>query len=739
MSDVAYDPWASTIDPSTGRPRLTISPAPVTQLLGAGGQGDDLLGRYGEAIARIESGGKYDTLGPTTYSGDRAYGKYQVMGSNVGPWTKEALGRELTPSEFLASPQAQDAVFRHKFGQYVSRYGNASDAASAWFTGGPQSSGASKSDVLGTTGSQYVDRFNAALGQPSNLLASTPQAKQASGVEQLLGLNGVPRYQLWPERLVRSALEAPQQAMSGQLGVPGSREFSENAIAPAQAMAALAGGGSIPAAMGERGALGVLGGKLTVPQAGQAAPTFYSSAMDALQRASFGRASAQQWLGYLRNSPGVKAEELDWMGTPEWLQGQQGPVSKFDLAAHMQEQSPQLQEVAHQKLSGPLPQVVEDWLNSHPNQYAARDVREAIREGSRQVPFEDAISMDAPENVQSALWKHLNPTTEPKFASDTLPGASPGSYKEALLTLPERADTRPQPQWPYSRKQIGGPNPVTYRSSHWDEPNVLAHVRMNDREVTPASGGKPLKTMFLEEVQSDWHQAGRRQGYGEGGVPNAPFKTSWPELALKRMIREAAEQGYDAIAWTPGEVQAARYDLSKQLREVIATRAEDGTYALGGKDHAGKFHEFADAVPESKLSDYVGKDLAEKIAKNEDDDAVYKGVDLKVGGEGMLKFYDDMLPNVANKLGKKYGARVEQGTIRSSEGTPTSHGRMRDMSVHVLRITPELRQRALSQGFPLFSAGVPLSVAGSDGRIRTLHPVNHDPFSDEGLRRGESL
>ena len=45
------------------------------------------------------------------------------------------------------------------------------------------------------------------------------------------------------------------------------------------------------------------------------------------------------------------------------------------------------------------------------------------------------------------------------------------------------------------------------------------------------------------------------------GVPNAPFKSSWPELALKRMIREASEQGYDAIGWTPGEVQAARYDL----------------------------------------------------------------------------------------------------------------------------------------------------------------------------------
>ncbi len=45
----------------------------------------------------------------------------------------------------------------------------------------------------------------------------------------------------------------------------------------------------------------------------------------------------------------------------------------------------------------------------------------------------------------------------------------------------------------------------TYRSSHWDEPNVLAHVRTNDRAV----GGKPA--LHLEEIQSDFGQAHRKQ------------------------------------------------------------------------------------------------------------------------------------------------------------------------------------------------------------------------------------
>ena len=154
----------------------------------------------------------------------------------------------------------------------------------------------------------------------------------------------------------------------------------------------------------------------------------------------------------------------------------------------------------------------------------------------------------------------------------------------------------------------------TFQSSHFDEPNVLAHTRYDDRT---SLDGK--KTLFLEEFQSDWHQKGKQVGYqnpaptklpdgifvvpengkfqvvnregnpllsrlfgseqeaktaalthyGEGagnpGVPDAPFKSDWHELVIKRMLRHAAENGYDRLAWTTGDQQAARYDLSKHI------------------------------------------------------------------------------------------------------------------------------------------------------------------------------
>ena len=40
-------------------------------------------------------------------------------------------------------------------------------------------------------------------------------------------------------------------------------------------------------------------------------------------------------------------------------------------------------------------------------------------------------------------------------------------------------------------------------------------------------------------------------------VPNAPFKSSWHELAMKRMLRYAAENGYDRLSWDTGDTQAS--------------------------------------------------------------------------------------------------------------------------------------------------------------------------------------
>jgi hypothetical protein len=118
-------------------------------------------GNYRDAIASIESSGDYSAMGPVTKSGDRAYGRYQVMGANIPDWTKEALGQSLTPEQFAQNPQAQDAVFDHRFGGYVNQYGP-QGAASMWFSGDPTPDGSA--DQLGTSDTDYVTKFMQALG-----------------------------------------------------------------------------------------------------------------------------------------------------------------------------------------------------------------------------------------------------------------------------------------------------------------------------------------------------------------------------------------------------------------------------------------------------------------------------------------------------------------------------------------------------------------------------------------------
>jgi hypothetical protein len=169
---------------------------------------------YRDAIASIESAGSgdYGAIGPTNKKLGRALGRYQIMEANIGPWSKEALGRAVTPQEFLADPKIQDAIFDHKFGSYVQKYGNPQDAASAWFTGQPLSVGANRRDVLGTSGNEYVDKFTRALGNRPAVAAvnnlAEGQPAQVASLDPSVGMAQTRQVPLSPGQNVSSSPEA---------------------------------------------------------------------------------------------------------------------------------------------------------------------------------------------------------------------------------------------------------------------------------------------------------------------------------------------------------------------------------------------------------------------------------------------------------------------------------------------------------------------------------------------------
>jgi hypothetical protein len=47
------------------------------------------------------------------------------------------------------------------------------------------------------------------------------------------------------------------------------------------------------------------------------------------------KGTAEQWLATIRNVPGVKPEELKWLGLEDWLREQKGTVTKEQIADYV--------------------------------------------------------------------------------------------------------------------------------------------------------------------------------------------------------------------------------------------------------------------------------------------------------------------------------------------------------------------------------------------------------------------
>lgn len=96
-----------------------------------GGGGSSQLSKLMSAIKGQESNNNYGAV--NSMSG--AAGAYQIMPANIGPWSREALGRSVNYNQFMSSRQLQDTIAKHKLNQYLKQYG-AAGAAVAWY-GGP--------------------------------------------------------------------------------------------------------------------------------------------------------------------------------------------------------------------------------------------------------------------------------------------------------------------------------------------------------------------------------------------------------------------------------------------------------------------------------------------------------------------------------------------------------------------------------------------------------------------------
>ena len=158
---------------------------------------------------------------------------------------------------------------------------------------------------------------------------------------------------------------------------------------------------------------------------------------------------------------------------------------------------------------------------------------------------------------------------------------------------------------------------------HFNVKNEIAHVRFKTR----MKGN--MKVLNVEEMQSDFAIASRQKLKDYKKITDFPFKNNWYELTLKRLIRYASDNGFDAVAVPKGSVAAKRYGQNIDKLKVLKIQ----------KNRLPTHHQ----VSGQKLK-YEGNSKNEYVVRYFDED----------GKDFMEKvFFDNNLKNLEKEIGSK--------------------------------------------------------------------------------------
>ena len=379
------------------------------------------------------------------------------------------------------------------------------------------------------------------------------------------------------------------------------------------------------------------------------APTFYShmaKVVEGMKQEKFGASSV---ISMLRDPKrGVKAEEIRWSGIQAFLDGKKS-VTKKELLDFINSSMLQIEEEQRGSTDNVQKEFVQAWRN-----FIDQDL-------------DESEILDGLNYVDTSLPSYLEELVENEDLDQY--------YADYILDLAKRASkhTGEPTKWD-EYKLDGGENyrelvfkipGATYTNmamqGHWgvEAQGVLAHARMQDFDT---ADGKRM--LFIEEIQSDWHNQGHKEGYRKEGektermlraeskkayeefystvekmlednadweddnaiyyarpvvvaemfdgneshfealkftdeqketiramvaeesarqealktapkqdmAPDAPFKENYHEFVLKRLLRMAAEEGYDSIGWTTADLQMDRWNPGRATNEIAGVK-----------------------------------------------------------------------------------------------------------------------------------------------------------------------
>ena len=439
-------------------------------------------------------------------------------------------------------------------------------------------------------------------------------------------------------------------------------------------------------------------------------PAFYSRLNRAVEQTTQNKASGAQWKATIKNSKlGTNADEYELVGVGDLEDGK--TYTKQEVLDYLKANEVVVKDVTlgSSQLNLKFNKEETAHLGTGEEMFDVVGENGLVRYTGGKRDAMTYIEEDAQTGQRAT-----------RFSTHQLPGAVEGSYRERLLTVPERvggdvnkfaqdAFGKPYAELNDSEKRatkIQLQQDTSWRDGHElysSFANPIVRGRTNERlipieslrESNPdvyarvkADGRTHALMVFVEENQlplgARWHEVNGVKFEGGGSFERASayakehggkvekkysgelakmpalFRDNGYAIGLKYGLRYAVERNADLYGWTTGEQQAARYDLSKQVKSV--------TWNEGNKEFSAVPISDGDTISRSgveavDLSGIVGKDVAQKLIEataNRFGNRRLEGLDLKVGGEGLKKLYDVEFRNIINNLPavKKSGQKV---------------------------------------------------------------------------------
>lgn len=202
------------------------------------------------------------------------------------------------------------------------------------------------------------------------------------------------------------------------------------------------------------------------------------------------------------------------------------------------------------------------------------------------------------------------------------------------------------------------------------------------------------------------------------GVPAAPFSKTWHELVMKRLFREAAEGGYDGIAWTKGVQQVDRYtDATRQrVDEIRWERGVENDPTIHLEKAVAKaqrdLNELEDAGADR---DTLREARLDRDRAREELDAAQQGRDAPRGWGAVSA----LGPNEVRIRAVKDGRPVHEQVVPITE-LPGLLGK--DMAERIVKASEATPYRA--QHMPEGAGDLPdptWAVLNPDGKVRSTH------------------